>query len=635
MPIARLHPRSAGEGFPGSEAPRAGVRPHDRLPLGALLFVVAFAAWYPLEPWWQSDDFIAVAYSADLGRALSDFAGNQYGLEGVTWFYRPLVTLSFWLEQAIAGGPSPLLSHLTNTIAHAISACLIGAIATRVLGPLRGWLTGVVWALAPTHAAAVFWAVGRVDSHTMVWMALACLLHVHWLEGRRRSRVPSLLVLALALCSKEHAVVVPGALALLGAALAPAGARWRSALTAWPAAVLVALYLGFRWVLFGQIGGYDATRFATPLESVEGLGRSLAVLVNPLWQFGSSIAAPPAAVRWLGFLPITLAILWSLHRRRWRLLLGCGAAFVALAVPLAPFLTHPTTIANLRYFYVPFVAIALVLAAGGVLPVVLALAVFALPMVEQHRDWFATYRGAAAMHRGLIEDAKLLPGTRLFVAGLPRTDPDTGVIAFHLGVDRLLQPPFVDADAARTVLALRPLDARPDALRVPYGDERGLPFAAPTLAFTGPTIRSLLPPAELPDCEVELVGAERIATADLMDLHEERRVVRLVVRGVRAPRFRVTIFTAGGYLTAILPDRGTEGSPDGAIDVAELLRARYVANAGSDRAHVAFALAVPTTLDLEPAFPVLVEALQDGVPTCANREPLVLRFDRGLARFLR
>ena len=106
------------------------------------------------------------------------------------------------------------------------------------------------------------------------------------------------------------------------------------------------------------------------------------------------------------------------------------------------------------------------------------------------------------------------------------------------------------------------------------------------------------------------------------------------MRGVRADGFRVSLFTAGGHVTAIVSDAADPGSADGAVDVAELLRARYVTTEGADRRHVVFALSIATTFDLEPAFPVLVEALRSGVVTHANRRPVELRFDRALARFV-
>src|SRR5690606_18816912 len=126
-----------------------------RLPLPWLLFAVVAAVWFPVDPWWQSDDLIAVHYASEPARALHDFTGNQYGLTGVVRFWRPLITASFALEGLL--GADPLVSHLSNTLAHALNACLVGLLASRFIGPRRGFVAGLVWATAPLHAAAVFW----------------------------------------------------------------------------------------------------------------------------------------------------------------------------------------------------------------------------------------------------------------------------------------------------------------------------------------------------------------------------------------------------------------------------------------------------------------------------------------------
>jgi hypothetical protein len=616
----------------------AGGTPALGLPRPWLLFALVLAAVWPFESWWLSDDLVAVHHASDPGRALADFAGNQYGLDGVVWFYRPLITLSFWFDQLVGGGPAPLVAHLSNALAHALSAVLVGTVAARFVGPLRGWLAGLLWALAPGQAGAVFWAVGRVDSHTMVWSGLCCLLFLRHLDGRPGSRLPALAALLLALCSKEQAIVLPGVLALLAFGSAPPGGRVRDALRSWPAFALVGAYLGFRLWLFGRLGGYGAAAI-DPAAAAAGLGESTLTLFNPLRRLGGSFAADelgatlPAFGRALGFAPLALALGWVLWRRRFGLLAASAVGFVGLALPALPFWALTGGVESLRYFYASSAACAVLLAAAGPLPAVLALLVFALPALEQRRDWTGAWRDVEAIHRGLIEDRTALPGAEIFVAGLPRQNSRGTVVELHLGVDRLLQPPFV-ADEPRVCRALRPLSQREDALRLPYGDGVGLPFDAPTLGFEGPAVRALLPPARLPDAPLELVGLETVATADLLDLHEGRKSARILVRGVRAERFRVSLFTAGGYLSVEVEDRAAAGAADGAIDLRELLVGRFVTTPGADQAHLLFALAVATSLDLEPVFPVLVEALRDGAPTHANRRPLRLRFDRGLDAFV-
>lgn len=611
----------------GTGARDAGPR-GGPLPLGWGLFTLVLVACFPLHPYWQSDDFVAIAYASDAGRAFSDFAGNQYGLEGVVWFYRPLVTVSYWLEQAIGGGPNPALSHIVNALAHATSAVLLGAIAARLLGPLRGWLAGLAWGLSPSHAGAVFWAAGRVDAHTAVWIGLACLLQVRAVRRQGRGRWLALLALCAALCTKEHAVVTPLLFVGLGLTLGRQGQRARAVFQAWPAFVVVAGYLGLRIALFGQIGGYDAAATRDVLGQLAGLGDTTLTLLNPLRRLGHSVAAIPGFVVLLGYVPALLAVGLIVRRRQIRELVGCAVAYVILALPAFPFWAQPG-VESLRYSYFPFAALALLLAAGGPVPILASLAVFALPTVEQHRDWFAAYADVKAYHGALLEDRTSLPDGPLFVAGLPRQNERHTVVELHLGVDRLLQPPFALTDARR-VFALRPLTTRGDARTVPYGETAGLPFGAPTLRFDGADTRALLPRAELPD--LALTGPARLATDSLDAINRGEIDAKLVVRGVRAAKFRVTIFTACGYLTAEVDDVGSGN--DGAVGLRDVLVARHVHRDGADQAHVLFALAIATTFDLDTTFPLLVEALDEqGVTTHANRTPFMLGFDRGLHAF--
>jgi len=608
-----------------------GARAHDAggpLPLGWGLFTIVLVAYFPLHPYWQSDDFVAVAYASEGGRALADFAGNQYGLEGVVWFYRPLVTLSFWFEQLLAGGPNPTLSHIGNAATHAAGAVLLGAIAARLLGPMRGWLAGLCWGLSPSHAGAVFWAAGRVDSHTVVWIGIACLLQVRAVRRQGRGRWPALVALAAALCTKEHAIITPGLFVMLALTLGRQGQRVRAVLQTWPAFALVGAYLGLRVQLFGQIGGYDAAATRDVLAQLAGLADTTLTLLNPMRRLGRDVAAIPGFVVLLGYLPALLAIGQLVYWRRFRVLLGCAIGYLVLAIPAFPFWAQQG-VESLRYSYFPFAALALLLAAGGPVPVLASLAVFALPTVEQHRDWFTAYADVKAHHDALLEDRLELPAGSLFVAGLPRQNDRRTVVQFHIGIDRLLQPPFVERDPRR-VLALRPLTTRADARTVPYGESVGLPFRAPTLAFDGADARTLLPPAELPDLRLE--GPSRVPTSSLDALNRGEVEARITAPGVRAAGFRVTIFTAGGYLTVEVPDAGS--GADGAIDMRDVLVARHVHSEGKDQEHVLFALAIATTFDLDTTFPLLVEALDDeGVTTHANRTPFMLGFDRGLHAF--
>jgi len=108
----------------------------------------------------------------------------------------------------------------------------------------------------------------------------------------------------------------------------------------------------------------------------------------------------------------------------------------------------------------------------------------------------------------------------------------------------------------------------------------------------------------------------------------------------------VTIFTANGYLACLCFDHGLGGPNDGSIDVLRFLAGEpgrfepaRVALAGPH--FVGDALAVPATIDLDPTFPVLVEAgsfdaaTARFVPTHRARRLIGFRVDRGYAAWVR
>ena len=124
-----------------------------------MLPLLVAALWWPIDSFWASDDFLAVYYAQDLSRALSDFVGPQYAATDIWLFYRPLITLSFWLDTAMAGA-NPVISHVSNVLAHAVSALLVGLLWRRLLDDGRAFAAGLLWAIAAGHIGTVAWAVG-------------------------------------------------------------------------------------------------------------------------------------------------------------------------------------------------------------------------------------------------------------------------------------------------------------------------------------------------------------------------------------------------------------------------------------------------------------------------------------------
>ncbi len=618
-----------------------------------LLPLIVLAAWWPFAPYWQSDDFIAVHYATDFGRALGDFSHNQYDLQGMVWFYRPLITLSFAFD-ALIGGANPFFSHLSNAVAHSISALLIARIALRFLGPMRGFCAGLLWGLAPSHIGSIHWAVGRVDSHTTVWILLASLLCLRGLEGKPRNRWLSVGVFALALASKELAWVTPGIIAVLSFSLLRRDGTVlrdsliRSAKCTLPFVLLLGAYFALRYTALGRlIGGYRGGELDV-LASISGLGSTVGQLIDPMqYAPGSDLIAEivtlPSWSHWLVLVPLAWTVMQLIRLRAYPQLLACSLLFLGCVVPVYQFWADISNGLNLRYYYLGFAALAGFLAIGGRTTLILILVCWSLPFVQMRQEYQEQAADNRAVHARILEAAADLGSANLFVSGIPVTNQSARVPAMHLGIDRLLRSPFVESK--QRVFALRPLGQEGNVYRLPYGDEQGLPFGT-SLALADPSIVGRLPKTRIPDLDLRLEGPAKLDLTTLRRLVAGETELRIVTPKVHADVYRVTLFTAGGYLSFFAPNAAAKGSADGHIDLWKELRtaALYVhSDTPLATGYTALALEVPTTMDLEPSFPVLVES-GSYVQTVAgmgfkarraNHQILWLHFDHDYARFIR
>lgn len=632
-----------------------------------LLPLLAIGAWWPVDPYWQSDDFLALHYASDLSRALADFTGPQYGATDVWWFWRPLITLSFWFDQTVAGAFPPW-SHVGNVLAHGVTALLLARLLRRWLPDGAAFVGALVWALMPSHLGSLAWAVGRVDSYTAPWCLLALLAAVHRAErtvaGERSPAWPMLAFAAAALASKELAVVVPP-LATALVVLLPAGesgvaARARRAFsTTWPLWMLLAGYVAFRFVVLGRFGGYGAATYE-PAAMLAGLATIVHHVLVPLeWSAAPDVGAVPAAVwRAAATVPVVACVLLAL-RHRPRLLLAGVALFLLATLPMAGFFAAADNPHTLRYQYLPGMALAAVLAAAGRLPALCVLLAWSWPLFSLRSEQHAADVESGRIHAALLREAEHGAESPMFVQGLPHQNARGTTVQLHFGVDRMLAEPF-RREPVR-LFALRPLAELPHVVRLGSDDEP--PFALPLGSTWWLPDASALGKAPSPPPLPELVlrgdehGVLDLTTTRLEPLIELAKTAfrdgtpsyGLTAVGVRPQVFRVTIFTANGYLACLCRDHAADG-PDGAIDVLRFLAGDPVRGFEAARftligeRFVGDALVLPSTIDLVPEFPTLVEAgAMTGsdlataafVPSHRARRLVTLRLDRGYPGWVR
>lgn len=575
----------------------------DWLPFPWFVAALATLLWWPLGTYWQSDDWIALSYARETQHALADLTGNQYGLPGIVQFWRPLVTFSFWLEQQLAGGPSPLLSHLTNAVSLGLSAMLLGRIVARFLGAALGLAAAAIHAFHPLHAGSVLWAVGRVDTFATFWILAACLAHLRWREQRARSRAVALACMLMALATKEVAVVLPGLLGLYELAAARRDGVRRTIAGIWPYAVLLVLYVLWRLWLFGGIGGYHG---ATPalLPSLGGLALWTARVLDPL------LLVTDHPLAWLGLLPALIGLAGLVARAPARCVVALLLAYLVALLPMVQFWAHVDEPKNLRYWALPFTVLAVLLACGGRWNVVLVPLLFAWPHVAARQDHLEAGLDSERRHLALLREvATAEPGWH-FVAGLPRTSPSGNVYQFHLGIDRLLPP-------SHRLFALRPLAPEPQGNHPAVAERGALPGASTWEFVAANDLRRRASPEG--GFRVTWEGPDHLGRQALYDLRDRRITPKIRIEGEAGTHYRLTLFTAGGYLST------TAVAEAGVIDVRDWLEQARHASGGTEKLML-FPLSIAAALDRERTFPLLVETA-DG-RSAGNL--LAVTFDRDL-----
>jgi hypothetical protein len=162
--------------------------------------------------------------------------------------YRPVTMTLFTLQWAVAGG-APWVFHLGNILLAIGAALAVLWCARAVLPTLDAWIVAALFAVHPVHVEVTGNVVGQSELIVAICVLLAVGLYI---RARRagplgwRTSAGLLALYAVALFTKEHAVVLPALLVAAELTVIPGGS-WRERLrAARPLAFgLVAVSLGY------------------------------------------------------------------------------------------------------------------------------------------------------------------------------------------------------------------------------------------------------------------------------------------------------------------------------------------------------------------------------------------------------
>ena len=190
---------------------------------GAVLVVLAAVAVYAntLRNGFVYDDLHQVLEDPrirGLGGLSDIFSSGVWSFKwGPSSYYRPMMQLSYLLTYQVAE-LSPWAYHLVNTLLHAGATLALYALGLRVLADQRraalaaATVAALVFAVHPLHTEPVAWIAAVGDLQLALYGLLSILLYLRALDGRRWAHVGALACYALALLSKEPAVVLPAIL---------------------------------------------------------------------------------------------------------------------------------------------------------------------------------------------------------------------------------------------------------------------------------------------------------------------------------------------------------------------------------------------------------------------------------------
>jgi len=301
-------------------------------------------------------------------------------------YYRPIVMLSFALASAL-WGLTPVGFHLTNLVLHAANCLLVFAIIRRVSANHGGaLLSALLFAVHPVHKGVVNIA-DRTGILSAFFFLGALLLYMAYREtasrGRARAKyLCALACFALALLSKEEALMLPFVIIMVDLFLFPGVIRDRGIVVAAPYIpffAIVGLFLFVRASVLEPMSGMLGVFAVEPVRRLVTIPRILLdylfLLVFPfrldldprtplatslaelrIWGSAVVMLSFAAAIPWLvaRFKPVAFGMLWFL------------IVFIPMSniIPIFPDLADTALFTPIHFLYLPSIGIFLCCGCG-------------------------------------------------------------------------------------------------------------------------------------------------------------------------------------------------------------------------------------------------------------------------------
>ncbi len=276
-------------------------------------------------------------------------------------YYRPLVTLSFALDQRLyAGNPGGF--HLSNVLLHLVVCVLLFRLCCQYgARPAIAVLGVALWALQPRLTEDVAWVAGRTDVLATLFVLAALLVRA---RPGPSGRIASGVCLLLGLLCKE--VALAGVVAVwVAELLAPGSARAR-ALRLLPGLLALGVYVVLRARAVGVVPPEPRSLSWHLLVTTAAVGHYALMLLTP-WRPNLQIgrlAQPGVGFSVFGCLVLLAIGFWLLRRgRHFSLRVWAPAALLAVSLGLVLHVVriNVNVIAADRFLYLPLAGLTLIL----------------------------------------------------------------------------------------------------------------------------------------------------------------------------------------------------------------------------------------------------------------------------------
>jgi tetratricopeptide (TPR) repeat protein len=361
------------------------------------------------------------------------------GAQGVTNYFRPMMTLGYLLTYKIAGA-IPFSFHLASVALNGLAVCLVYCLLRLFSGERVALIAAGLFALHPVHSESVAWIAAVTDLELTVFYLATSVLFLRLQDSEHfwRARSAMCATFALALLSKEQAMTLPVMAMIfehfyrddrtattLREKLSRYGPLW----------AIAVLYFAIRTIILGGVARVvlrpNLSLYQTALSAVALIGKYLGKLIWPAQLTAFYVFHPsnhvtnPAVLAGLASVALSAALFGVLRKRARILSFGLLWIFATLG-PVLNARWMPAAVFGERYLYLPSVAFCWLFGWGAVslwsadvaamfrpltraVPVLLAVIalLYGIRTVARNREW----RSDEVLFRQVLEfqpDATLI-----------------------------------------------------------------------------------------------------------------------------------------------------------------------------------------------------------------------------------